>query len=47
MEPQNDTAHQAAGPARYALEMNAKWYSQHKVAVGDTIKGLEKAPKPE
>jgi uncharacterized protein len=47
MEPQNDTAHQSAGPARYALEMNTKWFSQHKVNIGDTIKGLEKAPKPE
>jgi uncharacterized protein len=47
MEPQNDTAHQSPGPARYALEMNTKWFSQHKVNVGDTIKGLEKAPKPE
>lgn len=47
MQPQNDTAHQAAGPARYALEMNANWFAQHKVAAGDTIKGLEKAPKPE
>lgn len=47
MEPQNDTSHQSAGPARYALEMNAKWFSQHKVNVGDMVKGLEKAPKAE
>jgi uncharacterized protein len=47
MEPKTETPHQAAGPARYALEMNAKWFAQHKVVAGDTIKGLEKAPKPQ
>ncbi len=47
MQPQSDTSHQSAGPARYALEMNAKWFSQHKIAAGDVIKGVEKAPKPE
>jgi uncharacterized membrane protein (UPF0127 family) len=46
MEAFNETAHQAAGPARYALEMNAAWFSQNKVKVGDRISGLEKAPKP-
>jgi uncharacterized protein len=47
MQPQSDTTHQSAGPARYALEMNANWFSTHKVAAGDVIKGIEKAPKPE
>lgn len=46
MEAFNETSHQAAGPARYALEMNAMWFAQHKVKVGDRIGGLEKAPKP-
>jgi uncharacterized protein len=46
MQPQNDTAHQAAGPVRYGLEMNTGWFKTHKVNVGDTIKGLEKAPAP-
>lgn len=46
MQPLSDAAHQAAGPARYALEMNAKWFSTNKVKVGDIIKGLDKAPKP-
>ena len=46
MQALNETAHQALGPARYALEMNAQWFSQHKVKQGDTIKGLDKAPKP-
>jgi uncharacterized protein len=46
MEALNETSHQSAGPARYALEMNAMWFTKNKVKVGDVIKGLEKAPKP-
>jgi uncharacterized protein len=46
MEPETEISHQAAGPARFALEMNARWFSTHKINVGDTIKGLAKAPKP-
>ena len=45
MKAFDETSHQAAGPARFALEMNAGWFSTHKVNVGDTIKGLNKAPK--
>jgi len=40
------TSHQSAGPARFALEMNAMWFTKNKVNAGDTIRGLEKAPKP-
>ena len=47
MAPQTENSHQAAGPARFALEMNAMWFSAHKINVGDTITGLAKAPKPE
>ena len=46
MEPFTETTHQAAGPARYALEMNRGWFAANKVNVGDAIKGLDKAPKP-
>ncbi len=46
MQPHTEITHQAAGPSRYALEMNAGWFKANKVSVGDTIKGLEKAPKP-
>lgn len=45
MEPQTEISHQAEGPVRYALEMNAHWFSDHKIKPGDNIKGLEKAPK--
>ena len=47
MEAHNETAHQSQGPARYALEMNTGWFTRHKIAVGDTVKGLDKAPKPQ
>jgi uncharacterized membrane protein (UPF0127 family) len=46
MQPFTDTTYQAAGPARYALEMNGEWFARNQVKVGDTIKGLDKAPKP-
>jgi hypothetical protein len=46
MQPFSDTFHQAAGPARYALEMNGEWFTRNHVKVGDRIKGLDKAPKP-
>lgn len=46
MQPLSDIAHQAAGPARFALEMNAGWFSANSIKAGDTIKGLDKAPKP-
>ena len=47
MEPLSDMPHQSAGPARFALEMNAGWFKSNKISVGDTIKGLDKAPKPQ
>lgn len=47
MEPQSESTHQSAGPARFALEMNKGWFATHKVKVGDAIKGLDKAPKPQ
>ena len=47
MQALSDAAHQSAGPARFALEMNAGWFSANKVNAGDTIAGLEKAPKPQ
>lgn len=47
MQALSEAVHQAAGPVRYALEMNAGWFGFNKVNVGDTIKGLEKAPKPQ
>ena len=45
MEPQTEISHQAEGPVRYALEMNAGWFRSNKIKPGDPIKGLDKAPK--
>lgn len=45
MQPHSETQHMAAGPARYALEMNAGWFSERKIKPGARVKGLEKAPK--
>ncbi|MDX2220288.1 MAG: DUF192 domain-containing protein [Burkholderiales bacterium] len=45
MQPHSESQHMAAGPARYALEMNAGWFSERKIAPGARVKGLEKAPK--
>lgn len=47
MQPLTEISHQSAGPARYALEMNAGWFGTNKIRVGDAIKGIDKAPKPQ
>jgi uncharacterized membrane protein (UPF0127 family) len=47
MQALTEVPHQSAGPARYALEMNAGWFAANRVNVGETIKGLDKAPKPQ
>ncbi|MCX8016927.1 MAG: DUF192 domain-containing protein [Rhodocyclaceae bacterium] len=44
MQPQSETNHCAAQPARYALEMNAGWFKSRGLAPGDPIGGLERAP---
>lgn len=47
MQPFTENSHQAAGPARYALEMNSEWFARNAVKTGDIIKGLDRAPKPQ
>ena len=47
MQALSEISHQSAGPARYALEMNAGWFGANKISAGDTIKGLDKAPRPQ
>lgn len=46
MKAFTEVPHQSAGPARFALEMNAEWFTNNAVNVGDTIRGLEKALSP-
>jgi len=45
MQPFTEQSHQAAGPARFALEMNSGWFSANRIFVGDIIRGLDRAPK--
>lgn len=46
MKPQTENNHCAAGPARYALEMNAGWFSGKGLKAGQRIGGVEKSPRP-
>lgn len=46
MDAFTENAHQSAGPARFALEMHAKWFTNNNIKVGDAVRGLEKAPQP-
>jgi uncharacterized membrane protein (UPF0127 family) len=43
MQPQTQTAHNAARPAKYALEANQGWFSKHGIKPGAKVEGLEKA----
>ena len=47
MQPQTDTSHCAAGPARFALEMNLGWFSGKGLKPGLRIGGIEKSPRPQ
>jgi hypothetical protein len=46
MKPQTEDSHCAAGPARYALEMNQGWFAAKGIKPGARIAGIEKAPAP-
>ena len=46
MQPQDETSHCAAKPARFALEMNQGWFAQKGIKPGARIGGLDKAPQP-
>jgi len=46
MKPQTEDSHCAAGPARYALEMNQGWFAAKGIKPGVRISGIEKAPAP-
>jgi uncharacterized membrane protein (UPF0127 family) len=41
MTPQTEDSHCSAKLARYALEMNRKWFKEHKLKPGDTIQGIK------
>jgi uncharacterized protein len=44
MQPQTETSHCAAAPAKFALEMNRGWFSAKGIRAGAAIRGLDKAP---
>jgi uncharacterized membrane protein (UPF0127 family) len=44
MQPQTETSHCAARPAKYALEMSRGWFAAKGLKAGIQIRGLEKAP---
>lgn len=44
MQPKTEDNHCAAGPARYALEMNLGWFRSRGLGAGFPITGIDKAP---
>ncbi len=44
MQPQSETSHCAAAPAKFALEMPAGWFAKKGIKPGTTIQGLERTP---
>jgi uncharacterized membrane protein (UPF0127 family) len=47
MQPQTEDNHCAAGPARFALEMNQGWFAAKGIKPGTRLNGIEKAPPPQ
>ena len=39
MQPHSEKKHCASEPVRFALEMNAGWFDQHRAGVGSSIRG--------
>ncbi|HAF54383.1 MAG TPA: DUF192 domain-containing protein [Thauera sp.] len=46
MQPQTTDNHCAAGPARFALEMNLGWFAERGIKAGDTLRGFDRLPSP-
>ena len=44
MQPQTETSHCAAAPAKFALEMSGGWFAAKGLKAGATLHGLTKAP---
>lgn len=44
MPPQTEQTFMSAGPAKYALEMNAGWYTKHGIKPGDMVLGATTSP---
>lgn len=46
MQPHTRDAHNAARPAKYALEVNQGWFSKRGIQAGAKVEGLAGAPRP-
>ena len=46
MQPHTTDNHCAAGPARFALEMNLGWFAERGIKAGDTLRGFDRLPAP-
>lgn len=46
MKPHTEDSHCAAGPARFALEMNKGWFAERGIAQGARIRGIDRLPPP-
>jgi len=44
MQPQTETSHCAAAPARFALEMNIGWFAERGIQAGDVLRGFAALP---
>jgi uncharacterized membrane protein (UPF0127 family) len=44
MQPQTETSHCAAAPAKFALEMSGGWFAAKGLKAGTALQGLSKAP---
>jgi len=44
MQPQTETSHCAAAPAKFALEMSHGWFAAKGIRAGATIIGVDNAP---
>ncbi len=47
MPPQTEQTFPSNGPAKFALEMNAGWFTQNGLKAGDLVEGVLGAPKAE
>ncbi|HKN10867.1 MAG TPA: DUF192 domain-containing protein [Pseudomonadota bacterium] len=45
MAPLTENTHPSRGSALYALEMKKGWFAQHAIGEGESVQGLDRAPK--
>jgi uncharacterized membrane protein (UPF0127 family) len=45
MRPQTEDVHCSSAPAKFALEMNARWFKSRGIDAGSSIGGIKQAPQ--